>query len=59
MQLKITEFLDSFSLVPDKVYLALGREIRFLEGVGDVIKILLDKDDKNKNIKLVNYNERR
>ncbi len=59
MQLKITDFLDSFSLVPDKVYLSLWREIRFLEWVWEVIQILLDRQDKNINIKLVSYNEHR
>ncbi|MCD5380764.1 DEAD/DEAH box helicase [Candidatus Gracilibacteria bacterium] len=59
IQLKITDFLDQFSIVPDKVYLALGREIQFLEGVNKVVNILLDKDDKNKYIKLLNYNEHR
>ena len=59
IQLKITDFLDHLSIVPDTVYLALWREIKFLEGVNLVIKILLDKDDKNKYIKLLSYHEHR
>lgn len=59
IQLKITDFLDQLSIVPDEVYLALWREIKFLEWVNLVIKILLDKEDKNKYIKLLSYNEHR
>ncbi|MDQ7022317.1 MAG: hypothetical protein Q9M97_02095 [Candidatus Gracilibacteria bacterium] len=56
--LKITEYIDQFSILPDKVYLAITRELNFLEDVIKTIKILLDKQDKNKYIKLVSYNER-
>jgi len=57
--LKITEFIDQFSVAPDNVYSAIWRELRFFEDIMKVIKILLDKDDKDKYIKLVSYNERR
>jgi len=56
--LKITEYIDQFSIVPDNVYSAIWRELRFLEDVMKIIKILLDKKDKNKYIKLVSYNDR-
>ena len=56
--LKITEYIDQFSIAPDNVYLAIWRELKFLEDVMKVIKILLDKQDKNKYIKLVSYNDR-
>ena len=56
--LKITEYIDQFSIAPDNVYLSIWRELRFLEDVMKIIKILLDKEDKNKHIKLVSYNDR-
>lgn len=56
--IKITEYIDLFSIVPDNVYSAIWRELRFLEDVMKIIKILLDKDDKNKHIKLVSYNNK-
>ncbi len=57
--IKITEYIDEFSIVPDKVYLAITRELKFLEDSMKTIKILLDNKDKNKYIKLVSYNERK
>jgi predicted DnaQ family exonuclease/DinG family helicase len=57
--LKITEYIDQFSVVTDNIYLAIQRELRFLEDVINIIRILLDKDEKNKYIKLVSYNEKK
>lgn len=58
IQLKITDLLDSFSLLPDKLYLALSKEIHYLDSVVEVVKVLLDNTDTH-YIKIVNYNERR
>ena len=57
--LKITDYIDQFSIAPDNVYSAIWRELRFLEDVMKIIKILLDKKENNKYIKLVSYNEKK
>jgi predicted DnaQ family exonuclease/DinG family helicase len=57
--LKITDFIDWLSTVPDEVYLSIWRELKYLEDVLKTIKILLDKQDKNKYIKIITYNEKR
>ncbi len=59
IQLKLTDFIDIFSVVPDKIYLALWRDIQFLEMSMKTLEILLDNGDKNRYIKLIQYNERR
>ena len=56
--LKLTEYIDIFSIVPDDVYLAIWRELRFLEEVMQIVKILLDKQDNNKYIKIISYNNK-
>jgi len=57
--LKITEYIDQFSIVPDNIYTSMQRELRVLEDVIKIIEILLNKKENNKYIKLVSYNEKK
>ena len=53
IKIKIIELLDSFSVLSDKAYLKLSREISFFEKILDILSVILDSSKKIKFIQII------
>lgn len=58
LNITIIDMLDSMSILEDKIYLSLSRDIEFFELVIDVLSKLTDQDSIENYIAMISYNDK-
>jgi len=59
INIKIISLLDAFSILPDKVYLKIWKEITFFENMLDILSIVMNEEKSSKYIQIVWENNHR